>query len=74
MSKEGNISKEIRPFTGTVEEFTRALHEHNGTCETCCPGGLPNPTNGTLCQAGRNIRHGLSDARGRAALRTGARL
>lgn len=63
------------PFTGTVPEFVNALYEHNAECETCCPGGgLPHPTTGPLCEAGRAIRYGLADARGRAAHRTGALL
>ncbi|GAB2454110.1 hypothetical protein GCM10027262_78550 [Nocardia tengchongensis] len=69
-----NKGQGFKPFGGTVAEFTNALYQHNDTCETCCPGGLPNPNTGTLCQAGRAIRRGLADARGRAALRTGAKL
>ncbi|MFE3280624.1 hypothetical protein [Nocardia sp. NPDC059239] len=62
-------------FNGTVAEYIDALHAHNETCEICCPGGgVPNPNTGPLCSSGRAIRHGLADARGRAAGRTGALL
>ncbi len=69
-----NTTAPFEPFTGTVKEFTRALHEHNLSCQTCAPSGLPSTDDGPLCPSGRTLRRSLAYARGREANMTGAYL
>lgn len=68
--------KSFKPFTGTVDEYVKALGEHNLDCEACSPKGGPPRTSDDprLCETGRKLRDGLAYARGRAAGRTGAKL